>query len=383
MMKVMMITESLEFGGAETLAIALAGAIARMPNRRVSFAAHEGPLLQRLDPRVRYFPVPVYSPFEAAAFVRRLARILGDERPDVIHAQGATVGTLAVLTAKTVGLRAASVLTHHSATTRRLSPAIASWILNRCFDRFIAISRSKHEQLLSGGIPAEKLSCIPNFVDCDAIGRRLAEIDRNAVRAEIALAPGQKAVIVAGRLVRKKRMDRFIEILARYGRGARERPVGLILGDGPERPRLERLAKVLARDARVIFLGYQPDIYKYLAVSSAFLFPSAHPEVLPMALIEALAAGVPAVCSDIPGNNEIIEHGRTGYLVRGGDEEYSERLGDLLADDAHRAAMAAGARAAARRLYHEPVVAGRIAALYDSMAIRRRHDGHEAARNGL
>lgn len=367
-MKVMILAEGLGVGGAETMAIALAGALARMPGRRVSFVAHDGPLRERLDPRVRYYPVPVYSPAAAAGIVRRLAAILREERPDVIHPQGATIGALAALAGRAVGLRTASVLTHHSTVTRRLPPAIAVGILKRSFDRFIAISRSKHDSLLAGGVPAERLSRIPNFTDCDAIDRRLAAVDRGAVRAELSLAPGQKVVVAAGRLIPGKRMDRFIEILARCARGVREKPVGLILGDGPERGRLERLAERRSSDARVVLLGYQPDICRYLSVASVLLFPTEHPEVLPMVLIEALAAGVPAVCSDIPGNDEIVKDGLTGYLVRGGDEEYSRRLGELLADDSLRAAMSERSRASARASFHETAVVARIAALYDSMA---------------
>lgn len=357
-----MLTEDLGLGGAETMALALAGALARDPSRRVVFAAGDGPLRARLDPAVAFHALPVYTPPAAPGLVLRLARLLKQERPDIVHSHAATVGVLAAAAAKLAGARPLRVLTHHSIIAARVPGALYTRALDLAFDRVIAISATKRDRLLAGGFPAAKLALIPNFVDCDAAARRLAAVDREAVRAELGLEPGRPAVLVASRLIPAKRVDRFIEILARCP----GRPVGLVLGDGPERPRLEALAAARAADVRVVFLGYQSDIYKYLAVSSAFLFPSAHPEVLPMVLIESLAAGVPVVCSDIPGNNEIVESGRSGWLVSGDDAAYAARLGALLADEGERRRLSDGARAAARASFHETAVVARTAALYDA-----------------
>ena len=368
-MKILLLTEELRLGGAESLAVALAGALARLPGREIVFAAHDGPLRARLDARVRFHPLPLYRPVAAAALTRRLAEILKRERPDIVHSHGATVGVLAALAAKAAGVRAAMVLTDHSAAPTRLPRALSGRVRRLAFDRIVAISPSKRAGLSAAGIPEVRIAYIPNFVDCDAIDRRVAGVDRAAVRAELGLGPGERVVLFAGRLIPGKRVDLFLEILAALPAGPARAAAGLIVGDGPERPRLEALAR--ASRTRAIFLGYQPDIYKYLAVASAFLFPSRR-EVLPMALIEALAAGVPAICSDIPGNNEIVEEGRTGFLIGGGAGEYAAKLAELLADEPRRSELAARARAAARASYHETVVVGRTAALYDEIA--PKHD---------
>jgi glycosyltransferase involved in cell wall biosynthesis len=87
----------------------------------------------------------------------------------------------------------------------------------------------------------------------------------------------------------------------------------VLVGDGPDRHTLERLAASLA-PGRVVFAGHQSDPLPWLAAADIFAF-SSHVEGLPGVLIEALASGLPCIATNIPGNSELVLHRKTGLLV--------------------------------------------------------------------
>jgi glycosyltransferase involved in cell wall biosynthesis len=136
-----------------------------------------------------------------------------------------------------------------------------------------------------------------------------------------------------GKLIPKKRFDKFIEIIALCSKKLKKEVVGLIIGEGPMRKKLEVLARNYSKKVKIYFLGYQEGIYKYLSISNIFLFPSEHHEVLPMGLIEASASGIPIICSNIPGNNDIVRDGYNGFLINGSEKEYIDCINRILNND--------------------------------------------------
>jgi glycosyltransferase involved in cell wall biosynthesis len=141
-----------------------------------------------------------------------------------------------------------------------------------------------------------------------------------------------------GRMIPGKGFDVFARSLASCAARIGRPLVGLAIGDGPERARIEALAASLPGPARFVFAGYRRDVTALLGLCSAVLFPSQLTEVLPMALIEASAAGVPIVCSDIPGNREVVSSGVNGELAGPAEESYAEALARVLRDEAWRGA---------------------------------------------
>jgi glycosyltransferase involved in cell wall biosynthesis len=87
-----------------------------------------------------------------------------------------------------------------------------------------------------------------------------------------------------------------------------------IVGDGPDRPMLERLTRELALEANVSFLGYRRDVGTLLRRPQIFLLSSIS-EGIALTLLEAMAAGLPAVATDVGGNREVVEPAVTGFLV--------------------------------------------------------------------
>ncbi|MFA4029619.1 MAG: hypothetical protein GDYSWBUE_000912 [Candidatus Fervidibacterota bacterium] len=157
----------------------------------------------------------------------------------------------------------------------------------------------------------------------------------------------RRLLLFVGRLVPKKGVDVLIRALARLRCKAR----CTIVGDGPMRQRLERLAVQLGVDDCVTFIGSieHTDVAKYYASASALVVPSiiasdGDRDGLPNVILEAAASSLPIVASNISGIPEFVEDGRTGLLVPAGDEEVlAEAIDKLLSNDELAKALADGA----------------------------------------
>lgn len=347
------------------MSIALANALARA-GATVSFASAGGPLRDNLDGSVDWHrvPNPNNAPLRAAVALRTLLREL---HPDVVHSHGGTSSLVASMAVRGVRPRPARVLTHHSRIFRRAPASLSAWLMRGCADRYVAISTDKMALLEAIGVPRERISLIPNFVDVDAVAARVGAVDHRAVRRSLGVPDDALVAAIAGRVLPEKGFDRFVRILARTATAIAPRPLhGIAVGDGPSLPDVKRQA-VDERGAAVVhFPGYQRDVFPYLAVADVALFPTRHPEVLPMFLIECAAASLPAVCSDIPGNRDIVVHDRSGLLVDGDDDTWAEHLRALMIDDARRAAMSRAGLAIARERFDEHRVVAETLALYEA-----------------
>jgi glycosyltransferase involved in cell wall biosynthesis len=126
------------------------------------------------------------------------------------------------------------------------------------------------------------------------------------------------------------------------------RPPGwqlLLVGEGPERPRLDRLAAELGLDPAAVLPGRHGAIAELLGQADLFAFSTTAAEGFGIALIEAMAAGLPLLASDVPACRQLLAAGAAGELLPAGDvAAWTGRLQSLLADPAARAALAERAR---------------------------------------
>ena len=151
-----------------------------------------------------------------------------------------------------------------------------------------------------------------------------------------------------------------------------QRATLLVVGDGSLSAPLRTFARRLGIDGSVRFLGVRSDVYELLAMSDVFALASLW-EGLPVALLEAGACGLPAVASDVGGVREALIDGRTGFLVRPGDDEMlAARLGQLVGDAALRARFGGAARSHISLRFDSARVAPRLEALYDTLAVSAR-----------
>jgi glycosyltransferase involved in cell wall biosynthesis len=136
--------------------------------------------------------------------------------------------------------------------------------------------------------------------------------DRPALRRSLGLPCDAPVVLCVARLHPQKDQSTLIRALA-SDTLSQLRAFLVFVGDGPDRAALEREAKT-SLQGRVLFAGHQPEPFRWLAAADVFTLVS-HSEGLPGALIEALAAGLPSVATDIAGNSELVIHRKTGLLV--------------------------------------------------------------------
>lgn len=218
--------------------------------------------------------------------------------------------------------------------------------------RFIAPSRFLAGKLAEGGFDPAKITTLPNFVDVDAFHPR----------------PEGDYALYFGRLSREKGVDILLEAMAHAGRGKLK-----ILGDGPARPGLERLAAELGL-GNVEFLGYRSgdELKEILSGAQFVVLPSRWYENLPFSIMEAFASGKPVIASDLGGIPEMVEDGVNGLLFQAGDaQELARRLVMLLESPELRERMGHRGREKALELYNADYHYRRIIDIYGEVAGRK------------
>jgi len=155
-------------------------------------------------------------------------------------------------------------------------------------------------------------------------------------------------IILTARLAPIKRIDVLLEAVRR-ARPRLDQLTAVIVGDGPCRDGLQRMADRMGVADCVRFVGHQADVDGWLARSRLFLLTS-DSEGLSLSLMEAMTAGLPAVVSDVGDLADLVAHGVNGFLVpRRRPDQFAERIVELLSDPDRLAAFAAAAREAAGR----------------------------------
>lgn len=198
-------------------------------------------------------------------------------------------------------------LTHSRPITGRLRLAAA----RRWGDAFVSISRDIHDELAGIGVRDKKLWDIANGVDVD----HFAPVDateRDALRQSLKLPQGP-LVVFTGRLVTEKGVNVLIDA---WPQVLREKPEArlLLVGEGEQRQELEAQARQLGIAKQIIFAGGCADVAPYLRAADAFVLPS-FAEGLPIALLEAMACGLPSVATAIGGTMRVLTDDVHGRLV--------------------------------------------------------------------
>ncbi|MDP3963093.1 MAG: glycosyltransferase [bacterium] len=196
--------------------------------------------------------------------------------------------------------------------------------------RIIAVSESVKKSLVRHGISESRISIIINGLDLKPY--RL--FDRKEARARLGFANDEFIFLFAGRFTRQKGLDVLLEAFSKLEKGRL-----ILVGDGEERSHLEALAKELGIAPRVAFTGFMPHAASALAAADCFVLPSRW-EGLPIALLEAFAAGRAVVASDLPNMREVAEHGKNALLVPPENAEaLAEAMCRIMTDPVFRGGM--------------------------------------------
>jgi glycosyltransferase involved in cell wall biosynthesis len=349
------------WGGGQEQSLGLARALAAR-GHRTCFVSQQGSALAErsavTDLEHRALPIRGLRGLLGQRQLRRLFRSL---RPDLVHvhdsaAQLPAIWALGALRgAGSARRKPRLVVTRRTVFPIRHRYRPLSYHL--LCDRVICISEAVRQCLVHAQVSSGKLVVIPDFVDC-------AHFDPAAVVAE--RHDERPTILSIGRLTREKGHRVLLEAMARVVQAvpsARLRVCGI----GEEEARLKKFAEAGGISSQVAFVGFVPDPRTELASADVFAMPSLS-EGLGVAVLEAMAMGVPVVATDAGGLPEAVAHGESGLVVPAGHAEaLAEALVSLLRDPARRREMGRRGRERVLAYYDKPKVVDRIVALYQEV----------------
>jgi glycosyltransferase involved in cell wall biosynthesis len=266
--------------------------------------------------------------------IRALVRRLRQIKPDVIHTHNAAAHIVGAIAAKLGGVPVVVNTRHGKHVVTGWRNFLGNRLATRLTDRMVAVSGSTAEIALAADrIPQSRLAIIRNGVDLE-----LYRQSGGAPRAR------------TGTAIHAARLDNATKdqpTLLRAVRLVVDREPGFtidIVGDGADRQALEALCDELQLRSHVRFLGFRSDVHALLPQADLFVLSSVT-EGLPMTLLEASAAGLAIVSTDVGGISELVSHNETGILVPAqSPEALAQAILELLHDPARADAMGRAGR---------------------------------------
>ena len=346
-MRILQVSSARAFGGGERHLADLARGLSARGHEIFAALAEGSPLRGPLSslPGVRVFTLPLRNALDLRAALR-LARLARENEIEVVHAHVARDYTLAAFAARRAP-RPRLVLTRH--VLFPLSRAHRLALSN--VSRVIAVSGAVARSLRAQKIFAEdKVRLVENGVDVARFARARAEFERGrsaphrvGIVGELSVVKGQVDFLHAAALV-AGRFDGGVEFVVVGEDGSR---------DGRHRALVEGLISELKLGGRVRLLGrLGEDEMPRLLASLDVLVSASHSEAFGMAMVEAMACGVPVVATTTEGAREIVEEGVNGLLVPVGDVgALASSISALLEDETRRKAFGANALASAGRRF--------------------------------
>jgi glycosyltransferase involved in cell wall biosynthesis len=325
--------------------------------RRRGFAVHVIPMKRAI------------RPVSDAACLWRLWRLMRRERFDVVHTHGSKAGILGRVAARLARVPRVIHTGHTFAFqwNRGLKGSFfvaIERLAARLADTIIAVSPAQKALALSLRLcPERKLVVIENGVD---VSRHPAAIDKAAKRAQLDLTSVGLLVGMVARLVPQKGCEHYVDAALRV-LTHRSDVQFLLIGEGELEGRIRgQIARLRITD-HVKLLGHRDDAAEIYPLLDVFVLSSLW-EGLPYAVLEAMAAGLPVVASRVPGVEDIVRHGETGYLTNIEDpDDIAGRILELLADEGLRERMGRRGRELVEQHYTIDEFIGRLSELYNGV----------------
>jgi glycosyltransferase involved in cell wall biosynthesis len=286
--------------------------------------------------------IPVYPIHERARFDRavisRLSALTRELHPDLI--QSHAVKSHFLVRRAALDRMAPWVAFHHGYTwpdlRARLYNQLDRWSL-RTARRVLTVSLAFRNELVRRGVEEGRIEVIQNAIDSHWGAAKRSAGNAAALRASLGIGPGEKVILIVGRVSREKDHRTLLLALARLraaaAGGATPLPRLVIAGDGPERPRIEEIIRQLGLADAVNLAGQVPTAEPYYGIADVCVLSSLS-EGSPNALLEAMAARVPVVATRSGGIPEIVAHGESALLIQPRDVEGMTRaIAAVLTDE--------------------------------------------------
>jgi glycosyltransferase involved in cell wall biosynthesis len=321
-MRVVLVIDDLRIAGAQRVIVQEArvlhprrvvfNVVALAPDPDPSFAFD----LRTLGVAVSHIPGRGLCDMHRAGDLAVLIRRLG---PDLVHTHLTYANILGTLAARLAGLPCVASI--HNVDSNQLKFAtpkrwLEGLVLRRWATRVAIVAEGARAGVARNfGVLPDHLLALPNAIDPGTVSLP-ACFDRAQMRQALGAGPGESLLCSVGRLDPSKGHAYFLRALAQLDPGHPFRAV--LVGDGPQRHRLQRIAEKLGLADRVQLLGVRRDVAEIVAASDVFVLASLN-EGLSQAMLEAMALGTPVVATDVGGTADAVVPGRTGWLVPAGD----------------------------------------------------------------
>lgn len=338
------------FGGSGVLATELGKALADK-GHSVHFITYQQPVRLNVfnaniyyhEVRVPTYPLFDYPPYEIA-LASTMVDVIKNHNLDLLHVHYAIPHASAAYMAKQIiqksGGKIPFITTLHGTDITLVGKdktyePVVTFSINES-DAITAVSNNLREETYKSFEITKDIEVIYNFVDVKRFGKKPIDAFRKVIAPH-----GEKILVHASNFRKVKRVNDVVRIFAEV---RKELPAKLLMiGDGPERPVMEVLAKELGVQDDVRFVGKQEQIEEILLVSDLFLLPSEY-ESFGLAALEAMAAKVPVISSNAGGLPEINIHGKTGFTANVGDVNTMSNLAiEILSNDEALAHLKQGA----------------------------------------
>lgn len=334
------------FGGSGVVATELGKALAEKGHElhfiTYSTPARMGSLKSNLfyhEVRVSDYPLFDYQPYELVLTSKMVEVTLAHDL-DLLHVHYAIPHASAAVLARDIlqaqGIRIPVVTTLHGTDITLLGrePAfepVISHAINRS-DAVTAVSESLRKDTLELFGVERAIQVVNNFICTQHFERAADEVFRKSI------APNGEPIIT--HISNFRPVKRVQDVLETFMRIRKVIPAKLLLvGDGPERSRIEKMAMDQGVDDDIICIGKIKNPVEPLLISDLFLLPS-ETESFGLAALEALAAGVPVVASDSGGIPEVVDHGKSGFLAPVGDVQQMAKYALQLLENPEQMAKA-------------------------------------------
>lgn len=380
--RLLWLIDSLTMGGAEALVLPFARA-ARKRAVELTICARTTIGGNPLEQELRSASVNVVNldarNLRDAGAMRRLSRLVRNLRPELIHAHLAYAAIWGSLIARRHRVPFVASLhippSHAGGLRESIRQRLMVFLLNRFSARVVVVSHALgHEWERSTSLDGSKIAIVHNGIDLEP---GPMETD-GSIRQELGI--GSQASVIA--TVAVLRRDKGIDTLLRAAREVLDRRgdcILVVVGDGPMSDEWKRMANDLGISRSVRWTGFRRDVAAILAEADLFVLPTLR-DAFPTVLLEAFAAGVPVIASEVGGVPEIVEDERTGLLVPPGDEKaLADAIDRALGDSSWRDRTAEAARTKVERDFSIDAWFNRLENLY-SAVLRESSGRHEGDR---
>ncbi|MBS1640161.1 MAG: N-acetyl-alpha-D-glucosaminyl L-malate synthase BshA [Bacteroidetes bacterium] len=331
------------FGGSGVLATELGKALAD-EGHKVHFITYQQPVRLNVfntnifyhEVRVPTYPLFDYPPYEVA-LASTMVDVIMNYDLDLLHVHYAIPHASAAYMAKQIiknktGRNVPVITTLHGTDITLVGrdktyEPVVTFSINES-DAITAVSNNLKEETYKNFAIIKEIEVINNFVDVSRFNKKPIDAFKKVIAPE-----GEKILVHASNFRKVKRVEDVVKVFAEV---KKQLPAKLLMvGDGPERPAAEDLARALGVIDFISFVGKQEQIEEVLAIGDIFLLPSEY-ESFGLAALEAMAAKVVVISTNAGGLSEINIQGETGFMANVGDVTAMSNFAiTLLKDEKH------------------------------------------------